>query len=263
MYFLGRCFRNGEALGRYHNPEFTMLEWYEPDAEEDDALETLKAFVREIPESKSLRTLTERAGTTSLFRAKPLELTVAEAFEHWANIRLVDGEGLFDSAFRSGYEPRPDEDWKTLFHRILVTSVEPALPDDQLVILRDYPAAVRTLAQRKPAADADRSLQVRGRWEAYLGGLELANCYRELADPHELDDFLEQEQRTIQDEGRTPPEPPPGLRNYLAADGHSWAGVALGFDRLLMAVSGTPRLEGVIFFPLHDSVQTSTKRSLG
>ncbi|MBN1770812.1 MAG: EF-P lysine aminoacylase GenX [Deltaproteobacteria bacterium] len=209
IHQLSRSFRGGE-LGRHHHPEFTILEWYLPGATYREAMDQTEALVRWV------------AARLSPPDAPP-RLDLDRPFERH---RIAD---LFERL--AGWRPGADVDDER-FAFDLVDKVEPALPRDRGVLVHDYPASQASLARLCPGDPAYAE-----RFELYLGGLELANGFTELADAAEQRARFERERTAIAAQGR---EPYPLDERFLAALPRLGlcTGVALGFDRLLMALAG-------------------------
>ena len=129
------------------------------------------------------------------------------------------------------------------FCRALVERVEPGLPRERGVLVYDYPASQASLARLCPGDVASAE-----RFELYLGGLEIANGFTELSDAAEQRARFEKERAAIADQGRTPY---PLDERFLAAlpDLGVCAGVALGLDRLLMALTGADDIDDVTALP--------------
>lgn len=245
IYQICPSFRNNEQLGRHHNPEFSMLEWYLAggSSEENIALaeELFSVLLQAFPE----------ADTRSL--APPFRrMTMARAWADFAGIDLeaaMDLPGLRRAAEMAGIELREEEEsWEDLFHRIFLTLIEPQLPADKPLVVERYPANIRTLAEPVPGTPwLDR-------WELYVKGVELANCYTEERSRTRMEAFFRQEYAKKAAGSRIVPEYNPKLpETYAAMDPVS--GIALGMDRLAMLLSGSPDLGGVILFPLSDMLQ--------
>ena len=224
IFQLGPCFRAGEQ-GRWHHPEFTLLEWYRAGAGYLEILADTKALLAFA--AKELRGATDFA-----WQGQPLSC----AQELWEKFTV-------SQAFiqHAGWDPAlkfdPDR-----FDLDLVTRVEPALPRDRPVVLIDYPAPLAALARRKP----DDPLRAE-RWEFYLGGVELANAYSELTDPAEQRArFAEANAHRV----RRGEKPYPLDETFLAALAQMppSGGIALGVDRLLMILAGADSLDGVLPF---------------
>lgn len=209
IYQMGPCFRDGEK-GARHSPEFTMVEWYRRNAGYLDIMDDLEglfeSFVAHPP----------RDGWQPPFGTPPFRrLTVHDAYERWA-----------------GWNPWREWDLDR-FDYDMAMKIEPALKDEGAVFLMDYPPQVASLA--KLCGD------VAERWEFYLDGIELANCFTELCDPDE------QRRRfsAARDERRRIGEADyPIDEDFLASlkGVGSAAGVALGVDRLVMALIGADDL---------------------
>jgi len=239
---LARVFRNGES-GTRHSPEFTMLEWYRPGfglAELMDETEALLRFVS--PEGL-------RAGGRNVPVSPPFaRLRMEDAFGQFGidlMATLDDAEALAEQARRVGLSPGPEDTWQDSFLRILLDRIEPSLGSDRPVFLTHWPASEAALARLDP--DDPR---VALRFELFVSGIELANAYVELSDP------VEQRRRFAAwaEQARTAGSEARGWDDeFLAA--LEWglpdcAGIALGFDRLAMLVSGADRIEQVLWLPL-------------
>ncbi|MFW5744399.1 MAG: amino acid--tRNA ligase-related protein [Spirochaetota bacterium] len=233
VYSLGKAFRNAESTSRVHRPEFTMLEWYGVGSDHRDQADLTARLLEHLVAS-----LPPAAGSARV--GAPMErLTVAEGFERYAGVRpdFARTDAMREAARRLGVHIGPDETEEDLFQRLLVTFVEPALPGDHPVLLTDYPALVPTLARRDgPVAE---------RWELYLSGMEIANCYHEETDREVLERFLDREARRKRD-ALVPHPPARSLLEFAGAP--SCSGVALGMDRLIMALLEIRDIGGVIFF---------------
>ncbi len=221
---MGPCFRRGER-GALHNPEYTMLEWYRSHADYVDILADAKALIAFVAQ--------DVLGSTDIqFRGRPIALlpvwetiTVAEAFRQFA-----------------GWDPTEAFD-ADRFDLDLVDKVEPQLPRDVPVVLKDYPVEAAALSRRR-----DGTPPVAERWELYIGGLELANAYSELIDPAEQRARFEECRRRREALGKPvyPLDEP-----FLAAMEKGvppCAGIALGVDRLVMLLTDAASLDDVMAF---------------
>ena len=166
IFQIGSCFRGGE-VGRLHRPCFTMLEWYETGRDYNDLL----AFTKEM-----LIFLSEELTGSSRIGYNEVQIDISAP---WEVITVHDAFIRF-----AGITPEEAVS-ERVFEKILVESVEPSLPLDRPVILKDYPAAFAALAKVREEPDMMHSEKVAERWELYLGGIEIANTYSELTDPHE------------------------------------------------------------------------------
>jgi lysyl-tRNA synthetase class 2 len=247
IYQLARAFRDGEA-GRRHNPEFTLLEWYRPGFDHhrlmDEVEELLAATLEE-------RAAAEPGGPKRAEPIRPAErLTYAEAFRRHAGVdphrapvaeldAAIAAAGVAGPSFAAG-----DRDGR--LHLLMALVVEPALGPGTVVV-HDFPASQASLARIRPAT-ADRPALAE-RFEVFVAGVELANGF------HELTDAAEQRRRFAADLARRRaaglPQPPLDERFLAALEAGlpPSAGVALGFDRLVMLATGAASIDEVLAFP--------------
>ena len=230
-YELGRVFRDGEA-GRHHHPEFTLLEWYRVGWDHHALMDEVAALVLEAMAASGRSLEVERVGYRGLFEHH-LGLD-----PHTAAIELLRAPLTPFSVEPAGLER---DDWLDL---LLSHLIQPRFPLDRLTLVHDFPASQCALARVR---DGDPPLAER--FEAFLGPLELANGF------HELTDAGEQRHRFDADLARRRARGLPGPAidaRLLAALGHGLpdcAGVALGVDRLLMAVLGAGSIDECLAFP--------------
>ncbi len=256
IFAFARVFRNREA-GALHAPEFTMLEWYRAGAPHQAVMADCAAIVSEAARAISASELRWR-GRTAAANATPAALSVAEAFRRFAGIDLaaslagedLDREALAAAASCAGIRVAPDDTWSDIFSRILVEKVEPALGLGAATFLTDYPAAEAALARRKPADP-----RFAERFELYACGVELANGFGELTDPVEQRRRFEIEMAEKQ---RVHRERYPLDEDFLAALAAmpEAGGVALGLDRLVMLLTGAPRIDLVQWTPVDTGEET-------
>jgi lysyl-tRNA synthetase class 2 len=237
IYQVSRSFRNGDFGGPHHNPEFSLLEWYSMNADYLDSLsvteELFQALLPLAPTEEIRRQL-----------APPfLRMTMEEAFDRYAGIDLAacQDTGVLREAAQREKIPLPAETtWEEAFHVVFLTRVEPGIPRDRPVALTDYPALVPTTARAVTGTPWAQ------RWELYVQGVEIANCYTEETDTGALATLFRHEEERM---GQSHPEPDIALADVFPSDFPSCSGVALGVDRLEMVMNGEKSLEGVIFFP--------------
>lgn len=251
LYQLCRVFRNGERT-RIHQPDFTLLEWYRAEADTETLMADCEALVRRAARAAG-RSRFEFDGRSCDPFAPWEILTVQEAFARYAGLDLLattpdpnapDGEALATQAARAGYAVHAGDRWEDLFFRVLL-EIEPRLGAGRPTILTDYPLSLAALARPKPSDP-----RLAERFELYACGLELANAFGELVDPvvqrARFEADMDLKARLY------------GLRypideDFLAALTHGLppcAGIALGFDRLVMLCSGAERIEDVLWAPV-------------
>ena len=253
VFQLAHCFRNRENLSQQHNPEFMMLEFYETDVDEKDLLRRTRSYLRYLLRDRSLRAAAMRSNALSMLNAEPVELTVEDAFERYAGLSLfgTNGlggtEGLVERCRARGMPLGENATWNDAFDYTMAHLIEPSLPTDVPVFLTDYPADSDVLARR------DESGATRHRWELYLGGIEIANCFAEETDPDAVREFYRRQNDARHCRGAPQVPQADDLADSLAGS-RGVAGAALGIDRLLMCITGSDTIEGVILSPLHDSL---------
>ncbi|MBB5014349.1 EF-P lysine aminoacylase EpmA [Rehaibacterium terrae] len=230
-YELGRVFRNGEA-GKCHNPEFTMLEWYREGWDHHRLMEECADLVQAAMALVGKRTTVRRMSFGELYRDRfGLDPHTASEAELYAPLAMfgIDPQGL----------TRDD-----LLDLLMTHLVQPVLPDNRILLLYDYPASQCALARIRPGEPP-----VAERFELYLGPLELANGYHELCDAGEQRERFGRDLVVRHRRGQVRPPVDERLLAALDAGLPSCAGVALGVDRLLMAMLGCERIADVLAFP--------------
>ncbi len=241
VYELGKDFRN-EGISFKHNPEFTMLEWYEAYADYDDAAERLEQLVSHVARSVLGTTKVERDGAEIELAPPWRRVTLREAIRERTGIDVLKHPTREELAQAMDSEPGAEEGWGKLVDGLLTKEVEPHLI--QPTFITDYPVEMSPFAKqhRSEAGLVER-------WEAYAGGFEIANAFTELNDPDEQRRRFEQQAEELR---RGDPEAQPMDENYiqaLEAGMPPTGGVGLGIDRLVMLLTGAKSLREVVLFP--------------
>jgi len=224
IFQIGSCFRSDE-IGTLHNVEFTMLEWYQSGKDYNYLLNFTKKMLCE--------TINKTLGTTSiLFRDNYIDFK-----KEW---KIFTIEEVFEEF--GGMSPE-DAIKQNIFEIILTDKIEPALPKDRPVVLKDYPASMAALAKLK-----NNNPHIAERWELYLGGIEIANAYSELVD------YTEQRKRfNIAHSNRKKLNLPeyPDDQDFFKAMKYGiseFTGIAMGIDRLIMVLCNAPNINEVTTF---------------
>jgi lysyl-tRNA synthetase class 2 len=232
-YELGRVFRDGEA-GGWHNPEFTLLEWYRVGwdharlaSETVELVRDALALVERAP--ASVRVLDFATLYRDAFGFDPHTAPMGELRAPLADVEIA-AEGL------------TRDDWLDL---LMTHRLQPGFAPDAITVVHDWPASQAALARLRPGRDGAPA--VAERFELYLGALELANGY------HELNDAAEQRARFVGElavrTARGDAQPPVDEALLAALPAMpDCAGVALGVDRLLMAMLRTDRIADVLAY---------------
>lgn len=230
-YELGRVFRDGEAGGR-HNPEFTMLEWYRIGWDHlrlaDETVELVQALLALVGREASVARIAYRELYRQTLGIDPMAAGIDALRAAFGDI-AIDPQGL------------TRDDWLDL---LMTHHIQPRFPPNQLLVVHDYPASQCALAR---VAERD-GVQVAERFELYLGALELANGYHELLDAAEQRSRFERDLAVRGSRGAESPRIDEGLLSALAHGMPACAGVAMGVDRLLMAMLGTQKIADVLAF---------------
>ena len=251
IFAFAPVFRNREQ-GARHAPEFTMLEWYRAGAPYSQIMDDCSDIVR-LAATTAQSPQWSFGGRTVQPLAPPHQITVCDAFRLHAGIDLLatlasdhaNRDALAVQAAAAGLRVAADDTWSDLFSRVLTLLIEPSLAASPApVFLTDYPTHEAALARPTP-----HDPRLAERFELYVAGLELANCFGELTDPAEQRRRFESEMAEKQ---RVYGERYPIDNDFLAALAQMppASGGALGFDRLVMLASGASRIDQVQWTPL-------------
>jgi lysyl-tRNA synthetase, class II len=235
VYELGKDFRN-EGVSYKHNPEFTMLEWYEAYADYRDTMSRIEELVASVAQETI-------GGTLVDFRGHQIDLAPP-----WRRVRLVEAledQGLWtrdEQELRRrlgerGTDTTQDRSWAHLVDHALSAFVEPVLVEP--TVLHDYPVELSPFAR---STDDDPALTER--FEYFVGGMELGNAFTE------LNDAEEQAERFAGQAAEAGGEP--GDPDYVEALSYGMpptGGLGLGIDRLAMVLTGRETIRDVILFP--------------
>jgi len=229
VYEISKDFRN-ESISYKHQPEFTMLEWYEAYADYEDAMALVESLLRVVTQ--------EATGSTKVaFRGH--EIDFGPAWKRFSLIEALQDEGVWTrdaNDLRKRLQEREvdtgaDETWAELVDHALSHLVEPKLI--QPTILHDYPVELSPLARLKEGEEG-----IVERFEYFAGGMELGNAYSELND-------AEEQAARFAEMGAEDPD-------YVEALSYGMpptAGLGLGIDRLSMLLTGRDTIRDVILFP--------------
>ena len=235
VYEIGKDFRN-EGTSYKHSPEFTMLEWYQAYADYRDGMELVEKVV-------------SRAGAAA---GSTLDLTppwprrsLREAITEAAGIDPLadrDRERLVSFMQEQGMDTSGDHTWAQAVDHLLSHFVESRVTTP--LFITDYPVELSPFSKRSPDDDA-----LVERFEAFCGGMEIANAYSELNDPLEQRERFEQQRRAAAagDEETTPMD-----EDFLLALEYGMpptCGVGIGIDRLMMVLLDKRNIREVILFP--------------
>jgi len=232
LYQVAHVFREGER-GRRHNPEFTMIEWYRLGMDHCALMHDVEALLRALLEP--LRPV----GPT-------VHVTYAQAFESALGVDPLSATTVqIQTALRNAGIDLPDGlggDRDGLLDLGMATHVTARFASDRITFVRDFPASQAALARVTGPVAA--------RFEAFWGGLELANGFHELGDAPEQARRFASDAATRGERGQPAREADQLFLAALAAGLPECAGVALGFDRVVMVAAGARRIDDVVAFPI-------------
>ena len=256
IFQIAKVWRNAERSALHH-PEFAMLEWYRAGASWREAAADCEGLVRAalaaMPFKQGAPPRLVRGGAACDATGDWDYLSVAAAFETYAGIDLLptiadpgrpDRAALAGAAAEAGVRTAESDGWEDIFHRIMLEKIEPLLGADVPTVLHSWPAPLAALARIDP-----EDARLAERFEIYVCGVELANGFGELTDADEQRRRFEAD---IEKKRSLTGETYPIDEDFLSALAvmPEAAGVALGFDRLVMLLTGAARIEDVLWAPV-------------
>lgn len=246
IFEFARVFRNRD-LSPLHAPEFTMLEWYRTNEDWNKVIDDTLAICKNAAVANGAECY--RFGKIEIpITATPQRLTLQEAFLKYAGLDMLstiahDGVTNRDEFARlsllSGVNVDTNDNWSDIFTKILVAKIEPHLGIDAPTILCEYPLPEGALAQK-----CQHDPRVVERFELYICGVEIANGFGELVDSVEQRARFEE---AMQEQEKIYGKSYPIDDELLEALKHMppTSGVALGFERLVMLISGARKISDV------------------
>jgi lysyl-tRNA synthetase class 2 len=236
IYQLCKVFRDGE-IGRWHEPEFTMLEWYRVGFDDDRLMDEVAALVTAL-----------LAPQRALGPAE--KVTYREVLMRYAGVDMsvARDDDLTRAALDHGIDCRAVLDRDARLDLLISLVAGPQLGRDRPTFVCDYPVSQASLARLK-----SQSPPVAARFELYLDGIELANGFHELTDASEQRDRFLRDQEMRRVRGQVVPPMDERMLTALAAGVPECAGVALGFDRLAALALGVPQLKSALSFSVENA----------
>jgi lysyl-tRNA synthetase class 2 len=238
VYELGKDFRN-EGLSHKHNPEFTMVEWYEAYADYEDEARTLEELVSYVAREVGYD------GEINFADTPWRRVTLTEAIEEKTGLNVLqlrERDQLVAAAKDKGIQLDPTETWSQLVDELLSKHVEPDLHDPTFVM--DYPVELSPFAKQHRSEPG-----LVERFECFAGGMEFANAFTELNDPDEQRARFEDQKRQLAEGDE---ETQPYDEDFVRALEHGMpptGGLGMGVDRLVMLLSGRTSIREVVLFP--------------
>lgn len=229
VFQLCRSFRN-EEMGRHHNPEFTMLEWYRPCYDMYRLINEVDDLLQQVLECQPAESLSYQQAFLRHLELDPLSADKTQLREAAAKLDLSN---IADT----------EEDRDTLLQLLFTMGVEPHIGKDRPTFVYHFPASQASLAQI-----STEDHRVAERFEVYYKGIELANGFHELTDASEQQQRFEQDNRKRAARGLPQQPIDRNLLDALAAGLPDCSGVALGVDRVVMLALGAESISEVIAF---------------
>jgi lysyl-tRNA synthetase class 2 len=233
IFTLTKVFRNEESLGGQHNPEFTMLEWYQQGADYQACMSETEELIRYVASAL------DKPISDEVFEKVRLEEVFAELD---LNLAQATREDLRKNCNAHGIRTQDDDTESDLFYRLYLEKIEPAFKDRNLFIY-DYPKYQAALAAFTPDGNFGQ------RFECFMNGLELCNGFTELTDADEQRARFEEEAREREAQGKKVFPIDEALLSLLPSIQSPTYGNALGVDRLHMVLTGRTRIQDVLLFP--------------
>ncbi|MEK7543702.1 MAG: EF-P lysine aminoacylase EpmA [Patescibacteria group bacterium] len=256
-YALTKSFRNMETQGNLHNPEFTILEFYRVGATYLDIMRDIESLMVFIAQSVHKDSLVVTYQGTSIDLTPPWErLSVAQAFEKYAHVdfeKFLDEKQAREIAKEKGYAVEANTTWEQLYNQILLNEIEPYLGQGRPTILYDFPSSMAALSKKKTSDP-----RFAERFEFYIAGLELGDCYSELTDWKEQEVRFERELSELRRLGKTVYDYDHDFIEALKVGLPDCSGIAVGVDRLIMLLSDVTDIADTLFFPAGEMFTFST-----
>ena len=250
IFTITKSFRNGEGRSSRHNPEFTILEWYHTPGDYMTVAADFEELMRHVSrqvggDGKTLTYLGKNYDIGSEWE----KISVAQAFEKYAGIdteTMLDRDKLEVVSAQKGYVVDHNSTWEEIWNQIIANEIEPKLGVTGPTIMYDFPVSQAALA--KKAKDS----RFAERWEVYLAGYELGNCFSELTDWREQEarckaDLLERKKL-----GKTEYPMDEDFIEALKLGMPETGGIAVGVDRLVALFANTPSIAETLFFPVEE-----------
>jgi len=234
-YYLGKAFRNGEFSSPFHLPEFTILEFYKVGVDYNYLKKEIQKLLLFITQSVFKKTKIAYGKFMVDLDKNWEEISVAEAFEKYSAIKpkeLFDQKQFRNKAKLKGYQIE-NSSYVDLFSQIYTQEIEPNLGVNNIpTIIYDYPKELAALAKLNPGGLTAQ------RFEFYIAGIELGDCYTELTNRKEQKKRFLEEEKIRRKTNKISHRIDWGFINCLKKGLPECSGIAIGFDRLTMIFTG-------------------------
>jgi lysyl-tRNA synthetase class 2 len=244
IFEITRSFRNEEEVSRLHSPEFTILEWYKINSDYKDTMRDFEDLFLKIVGKDKLIYQNEEYDLSLPWP----RISVAEAFEKFSKIdteTLLSEEKLLNAGRAKGYQVEENVSWEQMFYQIFLNEIEPELKKSHRpTFIYDYPLAQASLS--RPKKEDPRFAE---RFEIFLAGVELGNCFSELTDAEAQYKRFEADLAERKLLGKIEFPIDEDFIEALRAGMPPTSGIAVGVDRLVMLAADVPSVSDTIFLP--------------
>ena len=254
IFTICKSFRNGEGLSSFHNPEFSILEWYRVDADYTDVMRDCENLLLHILTVLKLnedgKNQLEYQGVIYDLSTSWERISVSEAFEKYAGVSkedMLDEEKIVLIAKEKGYQVDEQTTWEEAYNQILLNEIEPHLGKSKPTILYDYPASQAALSKKK-----ESDPRFAERFEFFIGGIELGNAFSELTDADEQEARMIADLKYRKELGKVEYKMDSDFIEALRLGMPRTGGIAVGVDRLVMLFSNSASIKDTLLFPVDD-----------
>ncbi len=257
LYEITKVFRQNESFGPLHNPEFTLIEWYRPHSDYRKIMQDTEELVCATCLAVN-KTLKIKHGAQRIDLSRPWQrISVKQAFKQWTRIDLDQCQTIAGFKKQVGTRPYPipkNANWDDLFYLVFLNEIETRFPKDKPIIVYDYPLPQAALAKRT----SPQSFYAQ-RFEAYIGGIEIANAFSELTDWREQYARLKSEHTLRKKLGKEMYAVDMDFINALRSGMPETGGIALGIERLQMILLNIKDINELLPFPAAELWRPSAK----
>ncbi len=244
LFEITRSFRNEEEVSSLHSPEFSILEWYRINSDYTDTMKDFEQLFLKIIGKKEMIYQNEKYDLSLPWP----RLSVAEAFKKFSGIdteTLLDEKKLLKAGKEKGYKVTDETTWEQIFYQIFLNEIEPKLKKSRKpTFIYDYPLAQASLSQ--PKKEDPRFAE---RFEIFLAGVELGNCFSELTDAEAQHKRFEKDKTLRRAQGKLDFPIDEDFVEALRESMPVCSGIAVGVDRLVMLAADTASVSDTLFFP--------------
>lgn len=252
IFEITKVFRQNESFGGIHNPEFTMIEWYRPNSNYRKIMSDTEELILFLARSLYKKDWIKYGKEKIDLRTPWPKISVKQAFKKYAGVNLDRAKTLKDFKRQVKISLPRNADWDDVFYTVFLNQIEPNFPKNRPIIIYDYPLPQASLAKKTPRLRSGQESFYAERFELYLAGLEIANCFSELTDAREQEKRLKQEKALRKKLGKEIYDIDKDFIEALKSGLPETGGIALGVDRLEMLLLDIKDINDLLLFPAKD-----------